>query len=193
MQYCTANRWNDRKGIAQSRRRQRLGTRLGANQDSETLLARAGANTAQVDRGHFGFGRVAGALDDTLGSAPVQTQVCLWRCNLHGHTLDITDQQGCGKGDCMFICAAAGIKWSILPKPVRLHARKKCSRRFGTAGVHFDMFICEQTQSGGILFRCVRSLWQIHSRRLIQKLRKRGVPDQILSIVDLWLSERKPE
>ena len=71
-----------------------------------------------------------------------------------------TDKQGGGKGDCICICAAADIKRSIRPKPVRLHARKTCSTRFGTADTHLDMFILEEAQSGGTLFRCVRSLWQ---------------------------------
>ena len=32
---------------------------------------------------------------------------------------------------------------------------------------------------------------KVNSRRLIQKLRARGVPDQILSVIDSWLSDRK--
>ena len=59
-------RWSNRQGIAQSTRRQRLWTKLGANKKIKTLFERVYANTAQINSNKCGFKQITYALNNKL-------------------------------------------------------------------------------------------------------------------------------
>ena len=87
-------------------------------------------------------------------------------------------------------CFTSGIHRSSRPQPIRLYARARRTRCPSAAGAHMDKLIWNASKSRSFLLGMSGAFDKVNCRRLLRKLQARGVPNEILFVLQSWLSER---